>query len=391
MPMKEEMVIVKIILLMAQATVPYLQRSIAVITKVLKELDIETELINLHELPYFTGKKNKEMDKIVEAIRLGKGVIAVTHVPMLSMHGAMQTFFDSATLYTGENFNKPMMAITYSEWLGEVEAAERMLKSWNIIGGYEGSKVCIHQSMSFENIEYILEKSSEDFYRLMKQDRQNMGSTERQIYNYFREGQSLSAVQHGVVKKEGTMIQTVEKKPEVQVKSFIEVLKQEGKITEPPTVGTTYDSGLSAKEQTIKEITHLLKRQVGEDESFKSLQAGVYTKPSTIYTVQPALKKLQQMPHFFIAQHDKTLEMVLKYNLTHSGEEGYIVIKNGDCEYIEQTDELPVVEFIVTEEALLDILTKKMTYQKAFMLGKLKVKGNFSVLPKIDQIFKAVN
>jgi putative sterol carrier protein len=391
MPMKEEMVIVKIILLMAQATVPYLQRSIAVITKVLKELDIETELINLHELPYFTGKKNKEMDKIVEAIRLGKGVIAVTHVPMLSMHGAMQTFFDSATLYTGENFNKPMMAITYSEWLGEVEAAERMLKSWNIIGGYEGSKVCIHQSMSFENIEYILEKSSEDFYRLMKQDRQNMGSTERQIYNYFREGQSLSAVQHGVVKEEGTMIQAVEKKPEVQVKSFIEVLKQEGKITEPPTVGTTYDSGLSAKEQTIKEITHLLKRQVGEDESFKSLQAGVYTKPSTIYTVQPALKKLQQMPHFFIAQHDKTLEMVLKYNLTHSGEEGYIVIKNGDCEYIEQTDELPVVEFIVTEEALLDILTKKMTYQKAFMLGKLKVKGNFSVLPKIDQIFKAVN
>ncbi|MDF2594068.1 MAG: Sterol-binding domain protein [Clostridia bacterium] len=389
--MKEEMVIVKIILLMAQATVPYLQRSIAVITKVLKELDIETELINLHELPYFTGKKNKEMDKIVEAIRLGKGVIAVTHVPMLSMHGAMQTFFDSATLYTGENFNKPMMAITYSEWLGEVEAAERMLKSWNIIGGYEGSKVCIHQSMSFENIEYILEKSSEDFYRLMKQDRQNMGSTERQIYNYFREGQSLSAVQHGVVKEEGTMIQAVEKKPEVQVKSFIEVLKQEGKITEPPTVGTTYDSGLSAKEQTIKEITHLLKRQVGEDESFKSLQAGVYTKPSTIYTVQPALKKLQQMPHFFIAQHDKTLEMVLKYNLTHSGEEGYIVIKNGDCEYIEQTDELPVVEFIVTEEALLDILTKKMTYQKAFMLGKLKVKGNFSVLPKIDQIFKAVN
>lgn len=389
--MKEEMVIVKIILLMAQATAPYLQRSIAVITKVLKELDIETELINLHELPYFTGKKNKEMDKIVEAIRLGKGVIAVTHVPMLSMHGAMQTFFDTATLYTGESFNKPMMAITYSEWLGEVEAAERMLKSWNIIGGYEGSKVCLHHSMSFENIEYILEKSSEDFYRLMKQDRQNMGSTERQIYNYFREGQSLSVVQHGVVKKEGTMMQTVEKKPEVQVKSFIEVLKQEGKITEPPTLGTTYDSGLSAKEQTIKEITHLLKRQVGEDESFKSLQAGVYTKPSPIYTVQPALKKLQQMPHFFIAQHDKTLEMVLKYNLTHSGEEGYIVIKNGDCEYIEQTDELPVVEFIVTEEALLDILTKKMTYQKAFMLGKLKVKGNFSVLPKIDQIFKAVN
>ena len=36
------------------------------------------------------------------------------------------------------------------------------------------------------------------------------------------------------------------------------------------------------------------------------------------------------------------------------------------------------------------ILSKKITYQKAFMLGKLKVKGNFSVLPKLDQVFKAL-
>ncbi|MDF2879114.1 MAG: Sterol-binding domain protein, partial [Clostridia bacterium] len=368
------MVIMKIILLMAQGTVPYLQRSIAVITKVLKELDIETEMIDLHKLPYFTGKKTNEMDKIVEAISLGKGVVAVTHVPMLSMHGAMQTFFDSATLYQGESFNKPMMAVTYSEWLGEVEAAEKMLKNWNIIGGYEGSKVCLHKSMPFENIEYILEKNSEDFYRLMKQDRQNMGSTERQIYNYLREGQSLSTVQQGSVKREEKPIQTEDNKPEVQIKSFIDLLRKEGRTEEVPVSGTAYDSSLSAKEQTIKEITHLLKRQVNEDEPFKSVQSGIYTKPASTYTVQPALKKLQQIPHCFIAQHDKTLEMVLKYNLTHSGEEGFIIIKNGDCEYSEQTEELPVVEFIVTEEALLEILTKKITYQKAFMLGKLKVK-----------------
>ena len=45
---------------------------------------------------------------------------------------------------------------------------------------------------------------------------------------------------------------------------------------------------------------------------------------------------------------------------------------------------------IVTEEVLESVLAKKITYQKAFMLGKLKVKGNFAILPKLDQIFKAL-
>ena len=71
-------------------------------------------------------------------------------------------------------------------------------------------------------------------------------------------------------------------------------------------------------------------------------------------------------------------------------EKGYIVIRNGDCIFTEEVDTSPTVELNLSENVLKDILAKKITYQKAFMLGKLKVKGNFAVLPKLDQIFKAL-
>ena len=157
----------KVVLLLADCNANHLRTSVDVVVNVLQELEIEVHKVDLYKLPYFMGVKSKEMDLIMSAISESKGVVAVSNVPMLSMHGAMQSFFDSATLYNSELFNKPMLAITYSEWLGETEAAERMLKSWNILGGIEGAKVCLNKQVPLEELANRLERETEDFYRLV--------------------------------------------------------------------------------------------------------------------------------------------------------------------------------------------------------------------------------
>lgn len=386
----------KVVLLLADCNANYLRKSVETVIKVLEELDIEIHKVDLYKLPYFMGDRSKEMDAIMAAIRESKGVIAVSNVPMLSMHGAMQSFFDGATVYRGEDFNKPMLAITYSEWLGEMEAAERMLKAWNILGGVEGGKICFNKEAPFEEIEARLEKETEDFYRLLKQERSNIGCSERMVYRFVKEGLSFSAPPHGMQAKE-------EAKPERQpeIKSFASMLRAEhveqaktpqAAFVEAPKViknmSTSAAEGhidLSTKEQTIKEISNLLKKEVNDE--FISMNSGVYRRPGQSESIKN--KKIQQLPHYFVAQHDKSLKAVLKYQITDLNEEGYIIIQDGDCVYEETISGMPTVELALTDEIFKDIQSKRMTYQKAFMLGKLRVKGNFAILPKLDLIFKA--
>ncbi|WP_054742732.1 SCP2 sterol-binding domain-containing protein [Cellulosilyticum ruminicola] len=286
-----------------------------------------------------------------------------------------------------------MLAITYSEWLGETEAAERILKSWNILGGIEGAKVCFSKQVSIEEVESRLERETEDFYRLLKQERKNIGCSERMIYRSFKEGISFGNL-NGVVEK--VPEPEVEKKPEI--KSFASMIRTEQVEKISTDVNTIYEApkvvqapgsseshiDLSTKEQTIKEISNLLKKDV--DDEFVSMNTGVYRRPNQAEGIKN--KKIQQLPHYFIAQHDKSLNAILKYHITDLNEEGYIIIQNGDCVYEESISGMPTVELVLTDEVFKEIQNKRMTYQKAFMLGKLKVKGNFGILPKLDKVFK---
>lgn len=376
----------KITLLLAQCTSKPLKSSLDVMLKVLKELDVEVHKVELSRLPYFDGKKNKEIEKIVQAIADSKGVIAMSMIPMLGMHGAMQSFFDTATLYDAHYFNKPLMAITYSEWLGEQEAAHMILRCWSTLGGMDGGKLFLNKHTDIQQLQQRLERDLEDFYRLVKQERNNVKSSEHLIFYEM--------------KKDELAKEPVEKETKGEIKSFADLIRQEGYKGREATSDIVDVKkqvqeksepviNLSTKEQTIKEIASLLQKEVSED-GFKEFNAGIYTRVPQFSVSNINNKRLQQIPHYFIAQYDKELELVLKYNINDLNEEGYIVIKDGDCFFREEVETSPTVEMILSEEVLQSILTKKITYQKAFMLGKLKVRGNFAVLPKLDQVFKAL-
>lgn len=389
----------KVTLLLAQCTSELLQRSLQIVTHVLNDLEVEICRVDLHKLPYFEGHKTRQMDSIMTAVESCEGVIGICSVPMLGINGAMQNFFDNATLYEMDCFNKPMLAITYSEWLGEQEAAQMMLKCWGILGGVEGSAIYLNKTLPSAEVLERLEKEVENFYRLMKQERPNIGSSQRVLYYNIKQG-------HMEIGQAFTA-----KKP--QIKNFADIVKDDsfaGRMTyhneqiveankknmDLPVMNevrqannNTHRIDLSTKEQTIKEIAQLIEKEA-HGEGFKSMQSGVYSRPPQVLTTHINSKRLQQIPHYFAAQYDKELNMILKYQITDVDEKGYIIIKDGDCTFTEEIDKSPTVEMSLSEDVLKEILIKKITYQKAFMLGKLKVKGNFAVLPKLDQIFKAL-
>lgn len=390
----------KVTLLMAQCTSELLQQSVQIVTHVLQELDVQIEQIQLHKLPYFEGKRSKQMDDLMAIIEESKGVIAISAVPMLGMHGAMQSFFDHATTYDMKSFDKPMFAITYSEWLGEQEVAQKILKCWSVLGGIDGGNMYMNKALPTKPVLERLEKEVENFYRLIKQERPNIGSSERTFYYHIKQNQAeMTKVK----------IKDQAEKEMPEIKSFAELVREESfnnritysneKIAHQANNKDRYSEqtlevenhriDVSTKEQTIKEIAHLIEKETHGDH-FKSMNSGVYTRPSHVVTSNHGMKRLQQIPHYFVAQHDKNMELNLKYQVTDIKEQGYIVIKEGDCNFVEQIEEVPTVEMSLTEEVLMSILSKKITYQKAFMLGKLKVKGNFAVLPKLDQIFKSL-
>ena len=67
---------------------------------------------------------------------------------------------------------------------------------------------------------------------------------------------------------------------------------------------------------------------------------------------------------------------------------GYFIIENSNCNYFEGMVEFSDITIFSDAEVWADILKNKITAQKAFMIGQLKVRGNFVILTKFEQLFK---
>ncbi|NLI89474.1 MAG: SCP2 sterol-binding domain-containing protein [Epulopiscium sp.] len=347
----------RVIILKSGKEDPIIEEILQSISKVLGELQVEVREIQLDVLSYYKGYDTEEIKEILGYINQAAGVIVASRVELLSISGSLSTFFEYCSAHKGsEIFKKPIFSITSTDWRGEREAGEYILHAWSILGGSEFGKLGIYAPVyesQKDEIQNNLERMTEDFYRMIKQDRRPIVGSD--FSNFSGQGSNHS----------GGFGQVLSKEEE----------KYEGHTGEK-------DIG-NRQERDIEDLANFFEKQLSEVED----------KESNI--PKPQLKTTRHMisslPHYFQGQYDSEFNATIQYHmLAEESFSGYITIENGECIFNEGVYQGADVELTADEDIFKEILTKRLTTQKAFMLGQLKVRGNFMLLAKLDQIFKAM-
>lgn len=337
------------------------------IQEVLEELQVGIKKIQLNQIPYYEGYKEPISGGIIDSIEKSCGVIMASRVELLSVSGSLCAFFEHCSEYVGEKlFQKPLFTLTVSDWRGEREAAEYMLHAWSILGGIEFGKLGIFAESYHKDKETIIthtEKMTEDFYRSIKQTHYNIKNNDHLI---------------------------IPQKNQKNENCFEPILAQTIKHQEISYKG--YDHIRSTQEKDIEDIVNIFKKQLQEGEEGKEerelyVNTATYSKP----TFQTARQMLSSLPEYFKSQQALGFYAVVQYHLL-GGEpfQAYITIQDGQCTFQEGVYPGAEIEVTAPEGVFENIFTKKITSQKAFMLGQLKVRGNFMLLSKIDEMFRAI-
>lgn len=303
--------------------------------EVLDELRVTTQRFNLYEL------KNN-ITTLPQTLKEADGIILATTVEWFGIGGYMQQFLDACWLYGDkEKISKTYMCpIVMSTTYGEREGKLDLSNAWEILGGLPCSGICgyIADTSIFEgNEEYnrIIEKKAENMYRTINQKMASLPASNQAV------------------------------KKMVAITKNIDLTPQE---SEQLSQYASDDSYVRRQKEDIQELTSLFKDMMGssepeeeEQEFIKEFQSHFMPRAGfeAVYKIQIEGKKKP---------------FVIEINGT---ENNYYYGMPGSCD----------VEIQISKETMNDIIFARMTFQRAFMGGAMKMKGDFKLLRTLDQIF----
>lgn len=300
---------------------------------VLEELNVKVERFMLYEL------KNS-ITTLPQTLKEADGIILATTVEWYGIGGYMQQFLDACWLYADkEKLAKIYMCpIVMSTTYGEREGKLNLSVAWEILGGLPCSGICgyIADAASLEmNDEYgkLIEKKAENVYRTIKQ----------QVISFPASNQAVKQM--------------------VSVSKNIDLTPQE---SEQLSQYAADDSYVQRQKEDIQELASMFRGMMNSEpnESESYLQ-----QFESHYKPVPGLKAVYK---FVIGSNRKPL---------------VIRINSAKAEYTLESIEKVDVEASLSEDAMNEIIAGRMTFQRAFMVGKMKVKGDFKMVRTLDDIF----
>jgi putative sterol carrier protein/NAD(P)H-dependent FMN reductase len=433
---------VKIVVLYSQLNDQVLENVIKIIYNTLHELEVEVECINLKgSIPFYEGVKVKQVTELILRLQQAEGIILATSVNMFAPTALMTAFLehcgnrDYQAILNGKNY----MTVTVANTLGEREASEYLYKAISVLGGFELGRLAIgaRQGLAIGKdpaLQEIIEKNVEDFYRSIRQNRKTFLSSEAYMYNQYDhtplyntpniqhnsqipvyEQPSMSRANFEQVQKPQAIQQpqSIEqpiyasdeqlKEDFAEIKSILDNIRGKASSIEQPQANKieVYEAQFEAfaekQQEDIKDITKMMSTDFAAGNMPMENKA-TYSRPQmkpkddVVYRQKTCNQMMQSLPHHFQSHLAAGVSAVYQFNIT--GEEvfdGYLIIENGQTDYIDGTTDRADIYVYTTSDIMKDILRGKYSVQKAFMTGQLKVRGNFMLLSKLEQLYKKMS
>lgn len=301
---------------------------------VFRELRVTVERFMLYDM------KNS-ITMLPQTLKDADGIILATTVEWYGIGGYMMQFLDACWLYGDKEkiakiYMCPVvMSTTYGERQGELSMAE----AWEILGGMPCSGLCgyIEDIAILENSEAynaLIEKTAEDVYRTINKKMHALPAS-NQAVNRF-----------------------------VSITKNMDLTPNEA---EQLSQYASDDSYVQKTKEDIRELTSIFRNKMEENEEEDQT---VFIKAlKDHFKALPGLKG-----SYKIIFETKKLPLCID------------VKQNGmTCGYAQR--EKADVEIQMTEEAMNEIIQGRMTFQRGFMSGIMKMKGDFKLLRQLDQLF----
>lgn len=301
---------------------------------VLEELHVTVERYNLHEL------KNT-ITTLPQTMKTADGVILATTVEWYGIGGYMQSFLDACWLYGDKDkiskiYMCPIvMATTYGEREGKLNLAT----AWEILGGLPCSGICGY----IEDVELL--ENNDDYLRLIEKKAENMYRTINQKVPSLPA--SNQAVKQKVNRTRNANLTPQESEQLSQYASDdAYVQKQKEDISELASMFRDL-MGVGEKDDVtefVKEFEEAFKPEAGTD-----------------------AKYLFRIP-------EKKTPL-------------YISVEGLDLKVMYKDAADVDVEIDISQDRLRSICKGNATFQRAFMAGEMKMKGDFRALRLLDVLF----
>ncbi len=311
---------------------------ISQIQAVLQELNVNVQQYNLYE-------QRNGITALPNTLKDADGVILASTVEWYGVGGYMMQFLDACWLYGDKDHIKQMyMApVVMSTTHGEREGMMSLAAAWEMLGGLPCDGMCgyIADTTKLENsTEYskIIEKKTENIYRTINQKMAVFPASNQAVIN------------------------------KVATSKGIDLTPQE---SEQLSEYASDDKYVRKQKEDLQELASIFRDKMGQDESSTG-DSDEYAKIlQKKFTPVAGLKTKYKI----IFQDNSKLKPLI------------ITVDNSKCECKTGDDDGCEVLITTDEHVFEDILGGRMTFQRAFMAGSIKMKGEFKLLRSMDQLF----